>query len=38
MKTLKENPSAATLTEAERNELFQKQLQEKVFDRGLPHI
>lgn len=38
MKTLKENPSAANLTEAEKHELFMKQYHDKQFDRGLPHI
>lgn len=38
MKTLKENPSAANLSEAEKHDLFMKQYNEKLYDRGLPHI
>lgn len=38
MKTLKENPSAANLTDIERQDLFDKQYQDKQYDKGLPHI
>lgn len=37
-KALAADPSAANLSEMERNDLFEKQQQDKQYDRGLPHI